>query len=313
VMPEYASPAFVRIRTGLLEPKHVAAMGGGNEMWLYVYLHTLVWFRGERAGTTREPYTHERAAQSLGVSDRAVRAWFASLRRHGYVTSKRLQYGLDVTITNYQPDNETGGRAEPARQSADAQIGTDAPLSRARQIGTKPAADRNETGGRAEPARQSAGLHIESARALSRESREQEGGARAREDDPPPHLADFDRALRGFAEYHPTADYYALVDRYLSQIRELNPDFDLSAERVKLVDHHQRKGGGIGIGNVLTWLDVALKRAKEDAAKRPATKPLSRRTFTPPSGQRTSPPAELRARLDHHTPPAPRAPHGEIA
>lgn len=298
-MPEYVTPDLM-IRGGLVDPKHWLAMG--EAVWLYLYLQRIVQFTGEDAGKTfpGHLYQHRDAVEAIGAPRRRIERWFAQLVDAGYLTVTRRRLGYEVTITKYEDLQKRAAsrRARPATSGA------------SKPVEIRQNAHSDTPKAVARPATSGASIYG------SQESKriQEEGDARAAV--PPPHLADFDRALRGFAEYHPTTDYYALVDRYLGQIRELSPDFDLAAERVKLVDHHQRKGGGIGIGNVLTWLDVALKRAKEDAAKHPASKPMSRRTFTPPSGQRTSPPAELRARLARnaqHAPPIQPTPHGDIA
>jgi len=92
----------VRMRAGLLEPKHVQAMGG-CPLTLYLWLHTRVRFKGEGAGTTfpDQPYRHQDAADALGVKRDRIRDWFEALVRGGYVTTRRLRHGLEVTISKY--------------------------------------------------------------------------------------------------------------------------------------------------------------------------------------------------------------------
>jgi hypothetical protein len=95
---------FVRVRAGLLEPKHVAAMGG-SPLTLYLWLHTRVRFRGEGAGTTfpDQPYRHRDAAEALGVPFSTVRRWLRALVVGGYVTTRELPKsdGLELCITKY--------------------------------------------------------------------------------------------------------------------------------------------------------------------------------------------------------------------
>jgi hypothetical protein len=95
---------FVRVRAGLLEPKHVAAMGG-SPLTLYLWLHTRVRFKGEGAGTTfpDQPYRHQDAADALGVPYGTVRRWLRALIAGGYVTTRPVDQsnGLELSITKY--------------------------------------------------------------------------------------------------------------------------------------------------------------------------------------------------------------------
>ncbi|HXI18980.1 MAG TPA: hypothetical protein VNM48_21655 [Chloroflexota bacterium] len=102
-MAKAAPDRFVRLRAGLLEPQHVAAMGGGSPFVLYTWLHLRVKFSGEGAGTTfpDTPYRHDDAALLLGAPRSSVRRWFALLVDAGYVTAVRGAHGLAVTITKY--------------------------------------------------------------------------------------------------------------------------------------------------------------------------------------------------------------------
>lgn len=108
---------YLRIRAGLLEPKHVQAMD--QAVWLYLYLHANVRFTGEGAGTWhgKEPYHHEAAAEALGVSVRHVKRWFDTLRTGGYVSATRLQRGLRVEITKYgaAPRSDKSVTSQPTR------------------------------------------------------------------------------------------------------------------------------------------------------------------------------------------------------
>lgn len=114
-MPEFATPDLW-IRGGLLDPKHCAAMG--EAVWIYLYLHGLVRFDGEGAGSTAPDrlYQHEAAATALGLSLRTVKRHLDRLVRKGYVTVERHQHGLSVTITNYRASRE---RAAVRRSRSD--------------------------------------------------------------------------------------------------------------------------------------------------------------------------------------------------
>lgn len=114
-MPEFTPPTFVRIRTGLLEEKHVKAMGGGSPLVIYLYLQARVRFRGEHAGVTWEPYSHAQAAKDLGLKPGAVRGWFQALRAGGYIETRQLQYGLEVSITKYGQGAPESAPSAPLR------------------------------------------------------------------------------------------------------------------------------------------------------------------------------------------------------
>lgn len=122
---------FVRIRAGLLDPKHVAAME--NAVWLYLWLHGRVQFRGQEAGCTptNKPYKHAEAAAALGVSRRQAQRWFETLEAGGYVTAKRVRYGLEVAITKYdcpsRVDTDDQSRVDTAVHSEPIQSGHQRP------------------------------------------------------------------------------------------------------------------------------------------------------------------------------------------
>ena len=108
------APAFVNIRTGLLEPKHIKAMGGGSPLALYLWLQTRVRFTGDGAGCTppNEPYRHEDAADALGASFGSVRRWFRALLAGGYITASTTRYGMHVVITKYRPGESRVSKSE---------------------------------------------------------------------------------------------------------------------------------------------------------------------------------------------------------
>lgn len=111
-MPPHAD--YVRIRTGLLEAKHVEKLGGGP--WpLYLYLQGIVKLRGDGAGTTfpDQPYTHSDAASYMGQPVPSIRRWFGVLLAEGYITTAPHRRGLTVSIANF-------GAERTAERSSDA-------------------------------------------------------------------------------------------------------------------------------------------------------------------------------------------------
>lgn len=123
--------SHVRVRVGLLEPKHVAAMGGGSPLTLYLWLHTRVRFKGDGAGTTfpQQPYRHQDAADALGVPYGTVRRWLRALLRGGYVTTRSLELsnGLELSITKYEctPVQKRTPLTDEGRPKMDRGVSTD--------------------------------------------------------------------------------------------------------------------------------------------------------------------------------------------
>lgn len=101
-MPEFVSPDLW-IKGGLLSPEHRKRMG--EAVWLYLYLQAIIRFDGPDAGSTTadRPYRHTEAADALGVDVRSIKREFVKLERHGYLTARRVNHGLMVTVTKYIP------------------------------------------------------------------------------------------------------------------------------------------------------------------------------------------------------------------
>lgn len=105
----------VWVRGGLLTAEHRKRMG--EAIWVYLELHKRVRFDGEHAGETpaEQPYRHADMAAHLGYSESQVKRLFQRLVDQGYITTRRLPYGLHVSILKYE-----GARARAERRRTDA-------------------------------------------------------------------------------------------------------------------------------------------------------------------------------------------------
>lgn len=277
-MPEHVAPAFIRIRTGLLEPKHIARMG--HAITLYLYLHSKVWFKGDEAGVTREPYTHEQAASDLGVKVRTVRDWFTTLRAEHYITAQRLQYGLKVTITNYASDGPGGGvRVTLERQSDERQSDTGTSVS-AIQTDTGVAAECRSSGGRLTPERQSESSLPIVIDSQENQEKQEDDESRARATAAATLTLD---ALDRFNATLVGAPGYQSVPDFLLKVRQKYGHLDLEEEAIKARDWARRHRRPCSHGYLLNWLKkAAAEKEALAAAAKPATTPRPSRIEPPP-------------------------------
>ncbi len=91
---------FIKVRSGLLEPKHRRKMG--SAVWLYLYILDRVnWDDG-----ILHEWIDESVAYELDMSVSTVRYQRRKLEDEGYIQSRQHQYYLSITVTNY--DNPAG-------------------------------------------------------------------------------------------------------------------------------------------------------------------------------------------------------------
>ncbi|HXI15188.1 MAG TPA: hypothetical protein VNM48_02370 [Chloroflexota bacterium] len=157
-MPEFVTPD-VWVKGGLLEGKHIKAMG--EAVWLYMYFQSRVRRTGEHAGTFApgQLYQHQDAVEALGVPRRRVERWFAALTATDapYIVATRRRLGYEIAITKYEDLRERANqrRSRPAETGAspEAEIrqnehsDTPIPVSRYANSGSRPA----ETGASPDP------------------------------------------------------------------------------------------------------------------------------------------------------------------
>ena len=82
---------FIKLKGGLISPKHYEAIGPA--IWLFIYIidHTN-WETGVMHG-----YTDDEAAEEIGSKKRTVRSWRIKLQDGGYITwssGEPYSYGI---------------------------------------------------------------------------------------------------------------------------------------------------------------------------------------------------------------------------
>ncbi len=101
---------YIKIVNGLLEPKHVEAMG--EAVWLYMWLqdkNTSVNENGMGKVLGNEPIKYEKHIKnSLGISRATYVRWVDRLREAGYVNTLRTPGGLIITITKAKKFDNNG-------------------------------------------------------------------------------------------------------------------------------------------------------------------------------------------------------------
>jgi len=124
-MPEFVTPD-VWVKGGLLEGKHINAMG--EAVWLYMYFQSRVRRTGEHAGTLPPGllYQHRDAVEALGVPRRRVERWFAALTATDapYIVATRRRLGYEIAITKYEDLRERANqrRSRPAETGASSEV-----------------------------------------------------------------------------------------------------------------------------------------------------------------------------------------------
>ena len=96
---------YITIKNGLLEPKHVKAMGGDRNVgtiWLFLWLldkMTIIDYdKGEGKVLGGKPIKYEEVEKALGMSRSTYKRWIKMLIDGGYIQTTRTPYGLSITV-----------------------------------------------------------------------------------------------------------------------------------------------------------------------------------------------------------------------
>ena len=96
---------YITVKNGLLDPKHVHAMGGDRNcgtIWLFLWLldkMTIINYEtGEGQVLGGKPITHSEIKQDLGVSLSTYKRYLVMLRKGGYISTIKTSRGLKITI-----------------------------------------------------------------------------------------------------------------------------------------------------------------------------------------------------------------------
>ena len=93
---------FVPLYEGLVKAKHQEQMGAAIWLYLYCIKYALV---AKNHG--RLEYSHVDAGSELGVQERTIRRWFATLQEHGYIEYRaRKPYHLEIVVSNWRTIEE---------------------------------------------------------------------------------------------------------------------------------------------------------------------------------------------------------------
>lgn len=92
---------FITIKNGLLDPKHIKAMGGDKgigTVWLFLWLLDKMTIIDHEIGEGKvlggKPISYEEIEKDLGISRRTYARWINILRDGKYITTKRTPYGI---------------------------------------------------------------------------------------------------------------------------------------------------------------------------------------------------------------------------
>lgn len=95
---------WIKIRNGLLDPKHYSKMG--DAVWLYLFLQKYAdWDTGKVW-----EYQDRWAAEELGMSVPAVRRRRRKLQDEGYIRCEKNQYSQMIEITNYESPAQSNAK-----------------------------------------------------------------------------------------------------------------------------------------------------------------------------------------------------------
>lgn len=86
----------IGVQNGLLETKHYEAMG--SAVWLYMWLIDHQPRKSDQVHGGRKSVTYSQFAESVRVNRDTYNLWIKALVDGGYITTKRSQYGLIITI-----------------------------------------------------------------------------------------------------------------------------------------------------------------------------------------------------------------------
>jgi len=101
---------YIQITNGLLDPKHVEAMG--EAVWLYMWLvdkSTSQNENGEGKVLGNKPIVYENDIEpALGIPRRTYTRWISRLRNAGYIKTLRTPAGLIIVITKAKKRTKKG-------------------------------------------------------------------------------------------------------------------------------------------------------------------------------------------------------------
>ena len=90
-----ARKTFIKVRIGILEPKHIFQIGGA--IWLYLYiLNRADWKTGKIFD-----WRDKDAAAEIGVYVQSIRNQRKRLESGEYITSMQRQHRLEITVSNW--------------------------------------------------------------------------------------------------------------------------------------------------------------------------------------------------------------------
>ncbi len=93
---------YFPVYEGLFAAEHCEKMG--QALWLYGWIVARAHVAQAGGIIT---YNHETAAQELGKSKATIRAWFATLQEHGYISTRaRKPYHLEVQVSKWRTVEE---------------------------------------------------------------------------------------------------------------------------------------------------------------------------------------------------------------
>lgn len=89
---------IISIKSTLLDPKHVKAMG--ESVWLFIWILDKMTATGDKQGVVLfgRPVKFEEVKKNLGLTYNEYRYWLDKLRTGGYITTKKTAVGLIFTV-----------------------------------------------------------------------------------------------------------------------------------------------------------------------------------------------------------------------
>ncbi len=122
-MPGLLARVYVTPKPGILDPKHIRAIGMCPGTLFQLYLR---WQTDERNGVGivayGRPVSYARICTALGIKQRTARKWHRRLERLGYVWTKRTFYNQMIVVDPADPSRDTmpmvGFESGPSRRRA---------------------------------------------------------------------------------------------------------------------------------------------------------------------------------------------------
>jgi hypothetical protein len=107
----------IGVKNGLLEPKHIQAMG--EAVWLFLWCIDKVTKETDGWGVVLggKPIRYAEVQQQLGIAERTYKRWLEILRQHEYIKTTRAPYGLVIKVNKTKKryaKNGTSDRPEMA-------------------------------------------------------------------------------------------------------------------------------------------------------------------------------------------------------